>query len=60
MTFGHFTDIAQVQTAYQIRFGQLQDQVFAQLDAAVDRADAFPYLNTIFAIADQEAEGRMT
>lgn len=37
------------------QFGQLIGNEFEQMDASLDRANAFPYLNTIFAMADHAA-----
>jgi len=39
------------------QFGQLIGNEFEQMDASLDRTNAFPYLNTIFSIAASEAKG---
>lgn len=38
------------------QFGQLIGNDFEQMDASLDRTNAFPYLNTIFSIADDTAK----
>jgi hypothetical protein len=38
------------------QIGQLIGNEFAQMDASLDRTNAFPYLNTIFSIADDTAK----